>query len=269
MNSRRVWLAAATLLVVSYACRMSSAFPRYKNDAQDEGSNCSQCHGDFKSNVSPKGTTFPADSKHEMHRGANSMNANCNLCHTTGDGHNPLTYSSNGTVNNTGLGCTGCHVAEGLRAHHAANGIWICAVCHPSNGPPPPENVKPPYYGSVDTRVDNPCNGVPVEGTNENWSVGDFLGIDNDGDNLYDMADFSCGPYRIVEIREIGNDLLVSWETAGGRRDVVRGAPTVEGAYTNVSPVVSIPGTGVVVTNHLIVGGATQSTRFYRIWFVP
>lgn len=50
----------------------------------------------------------------------------------------------------------------------------------------------PPYYGSVDTRANDPCNRVHTANTGENWSVGDTIGLDNDGDGLYDTADFDC-----------------------------------------------------------------------------
>jgi hypothetical protein len=57
---------------------------------------------------------------------------------------------------------------------------------------PPPENTKPPYYGTVDTRADNPCNLVAESNINENWTIGDFVGLDNDGDGVYDGADSDC-----------------------------------------------------------------------------
>ena len=156
----------------------------------------------------------------------------------------------------------------GLRAHHAANGIATCAICHPNDGTPPAENVSPPYYGTADTRADNPCNDVLASNINENWTVGDFVGLDNDGNDLYDLADFACGPYEIAEILVVSNDLQISWDTAGGRSDVLEAFSLTE-TLTNVSPVINIPGVGVVTTNFVEVGGATSSNRFYRIRYVP
>jgi len=168
------------------------AYPRYKNDAETSGSNCSACHGNFTDSNSPKGTIFPSNSKHEMHRSTSAMNTACDLCHTDGDNHNPFTDSSN-----AGPGCIGCHgndyggligvTGAGLRAHHAINGITICVTCHNADPVPLPEHVPPPYYGTIDTRVNNPCNQPPTY--LENWSIGDLLGLDNDGDNQYD----NCG----------------------------------------------------------------------------
>ena len=38
-----------------------------------------------------------------------------------------------------------------------------------------------------------PCNPVQDSGTNENWTIGDFEGLDNDGDLAYDVAaDSDC-----------------------------------------------------------------------------
>jgi hypothetical protein len=39
--------------------------------------------------------------------------------------------------------------------------------------------------------VNDPCNAAP--GFGENWSIGDSLGTDNDGDNQYDENDADCG----------------------------------------------------------------------------
>ena len=35
---------------------------------------------------------------------------------------------------------------------------------------------------------------------NENWSVGDFLGLDNDGNDLYDSSDPNCTPVAALAI---------------------------------------------------------------------
>jgi len=267
-NQSRRLLAVAVLIVAS-ACHNSLAWPRY-NDA-GEGGGCSDCHGAFTGTNSPKGTVFPMNSKHTMHRGNNYMNTDCDLCHSSNDNDNPFTYTSNGTVNNPGLGCSGCHLPEGLRAHHAANGITECAGCHTDDGPPAPENAKPPYYGTPDTRADNPCNGVAAANTNENWSVGDFLGLDNDGNNLYDTADFACGPpYQILQITREASNIRITWRTAGGRKDVIQASALVSGNYTNVSSTVTNTGTGILTTNIVEASGATKGpTRFYRVKNVP
>ncbi len=239
------------------------AYPRYRDPVSGAG-NCSACHGAFTDGTSPKGVKFPSNSKHEMHRAGTSMATVCNLCHSSGDNRNPFIGSSAGTATNPGLGCSGCHVGAGLRAHHAANGVTDCADCHAPEVPDP-ESTKPPYYGTADTRADNPCNPIAVANTNENWSIGDFTGLDNDGNNLYDMADFACNPSQILWVAKEGNNARITWRTAGGRTDRVVAAGQVTGSYSAVSPALSIPGAGVVTTNYLDVGGATNSTRFYRV----
>lgn len=197
----------------------SEAYERYKNVARDDGSNCSQCHGDFPSGTSPQGSTFPGNSKHTMHRGAQDMNTECNLCHTSGDENNPFIGSSDGTANNPGLGCMGCHgrledaggdaggfaaspgYGAGLRQHHANNSVGICAICHSDTSSasftPVGEHFRPTYYGTADTNADWACNTTAASATNENWteeSPAAYVGLDNDGDNLYDGADPDCGP---------------------------------------------------------------------------
>ncbi len=173
----------------------TQAYPRYRDG-------CHTCHGRFSDGTSPKGTVFPGDDKHRMHRSATYMNSDCDLCHTSTDDRNPWTGSSDGTANNVGYGCTGCHGRDyggntgvsgvGLRAHHTVNGVPDCAMCHIDDPLPLPENVAPPYYGTVDTNANDPCNLAPEFW--ENWSIGDTIGLDNDGDDLYDEADPDCAP---------------------------------------------------------------------------
>ncbi len=178
------------LVALGFISNSSIAWQRY-----DQG--CNSCHGGFFSGVSPKGTTIPFNNKHEMHINANYMDAACNLCHG-GQGVSYLA-SSGGTNTNPGIGCIGCHgrsydgigySAAGLRRHHFNTGTTSCAGCHSNDPEPLPENIKPTYYGTVDTNIDDPCNLEPD--FLENWSIGDTLGLDNDGDGLYDGEDGDC-----------------------------------------------------------------------------
>lgn len=253
-------LLASVVFLVLMVCNSSFAFERYNNG-------CMDCHGAFTDAISTKGSIFPDDSKHKMHK--DTMGTECNLCHTSGDGKDPFIGSSNGTANNAGLGCNGCHNADGLRAHHAINGVTECADCHDA-GVPPAENVVPPYYGTADTLADNPCNDVLASNTNENWTVGDFVGTDNDGDNLYDLADFDCGPpYLITAIAIEGNNVRITWNSAGGRRDMLQVASSLTNNFTNVGSAIQHHGVGAVSTNTVEVSGATSSARFYRIRYAP
>ncbi len=193
-------ISLAILLLAAALSPGPQAYERY-NDG------CMNCHGAFTDSVSTKGSVFPGDDKHTMHRASNNMNTECDLCHTSGDNRNPFIGSSDGTANNPGLGCTGCHQQYGLRDHHIANGADECTFCH-SDPAPPAENVVPTYYGTVDTNADGPCNTVAQANTNENWTIGDFEGLDNDGDNQYDGNDPDCG--ASADTPGEANDLIVT-----------------------------------------------------------
>ena len=186
--------AAVATLTLAVITMSSLGYDRYNNG-------CNQCHGDFFGPVSPQGTVFPQNSKHEMHRATANMDADCMLCHVApGNFDNPFIGSSFGTANNPGVGCVGCHGRDyggtignsgvGLRKHHENSGVTVCLTCHPNDPDALPENVKPTYYGTPDTKADDPCNGGPS--FLENWSVGDTVGLDNDGNLLYDGDDPAC-----------------------------------------------------------------------------
>lgn len=225
---------------------------------------CMPCHDDFRGSFSTKGTVFPGNN-HDMHRSSSSMGTACNLCHI-GSSRTPVLIGiSAGTANNPGLGCTGCHVGSGLRAHHASHGI-DCYGCHAPETAPP-EGTKPPYYGTADTKARNPGNPVQVANTNENWSVGDFLGIDNDGNNLYDLADYAVGPFRLLGITTESQNVIVTWLTARGRTNLVQAASalSVSGSFANISAPITSPGVGLITNAFVDVGGVTNKSRFYRV----
>lgn len=256
-----LWMGVI-LLGSFITARSGFAYPTY-------ASGCDNCHGSFTGSTSPKGTTFPSNSKHEMHRGSTSMNTECFLCHTD-IGDDPQLGSSAGTANNTGLGCSGCHVGSGLRAHHVVNGITTCYTsgCHDPETPPE-EQVIPTYYGTADTKANNPCNDVLASKTNENWSVGDYLGLDNDGDNLYDLADYSCGPLQMVAVIPDGNDTRVRWETAGGRTERIQATSVLTNGFSDIGTTVPIPGVGIVTQEVVEANGADGPERFYRVRSTP
>jgi hypothetical protein len=217
--------AGLTIVLTVFAVRTAPAYERY-NDG------CQNCHGAFDDDTSPKGTIFPGNDKHQMHRSSSSMNTECDLCHMAGTFDNPFIGESAGTPNNPGVGCVGCHGRDyggtlgnsgvGLRLHHTINGVGICAGCHQGDPTPLGEDVLPTYYGTVDTLVDDPCNAGPA--FLENWSVGDTEGLDNDGDNLYDGDDPDCsgipcpadtngdGVVDVVDLLEV----LASWGPCAG-----------------------------------------------------
>jgi hypothetical protein len=259
---RNVLSIMAGLFLGVVGSNTSQAYDTYSGGS-DGG--CIDCHGDFRGSTSTKGTVFPLGKNHEMHRDGASMNTDCNLCHIAPNRTPVYTWQSNGTANNTGLGCSGCHVGPGLRKHHNISGVTVCYTCHDPSETADPENVKPPYYGTPDTKANNPGNTAQVANTNENWSVGDFRGLDNDGNGLYDLADYAIGPFRVLSVVPEGSNLRVTWQTAGGRTNTVQAAGKASGMYSNVSSAFIIPGVGPVTTNYLEVGGATKGTRFYQL----
>ena len=271
--SKRTLIFGGALLLAVMVCHTTFSYERYNGG--DDPPGCAECHGSFTDGTSTKDSVFPGDDKHRMHRSGSYMNTDCDLCHSDGDNDDPFIGSSNGTSNNEGLGCNGCHNAFGLRAHHAVNGVednngFTCADCHPGDGTPPGEDEVPPYYGTADTDADNPTNDVLAANVNENWTEGDFLGLDNDGDNLYDLADFDCGPlYKLVDIETVGSDIRITWETVGGRTDMLQATSNLTNTFTDVGSSLTIPGVGVVTTNVVETGGALSAKRFYRIRYAP
>ena len=202
VSSNRVFTSislAVAAAIVFFSYSDAHAYDRY-NDG------CQNCHGEFTGPVTVKGSVFPNNDKHRMHRSSANMDAECDLCHTDGDGRDAFIGSSNGTANNTGYGCVGCHgrledagndgislgLGAGLRQHHNNAGITSCAICHtdanPINYAPVGEDIMPPYYGTVDTNADMSCNPGQTVNENENWTIGDFVGLDNDGDLMYDAV---------------------------------------------------------------------------------
>jgi len=258
MTLKGPWMVFAVASILLLSANLSFAFERY-NDG------CQECHGAFNDASSTKNSVFPPDNnnKHDMHR--YTMGTECDLCHKSGDQKNPYIRQSTPTAYNAGWGCIGCHEEYGLRAHHAVNGIPDCLECHDTDGPPPAEGVNPPYYGTADTLVDNACNDVLASNTNENWTVGDFIGTDNDGDNLYDLADYSCGPLRMVDAVPEGNNLRIRWETAGGRTERIQATSVLINSFSDIGSTYTIPGVGIVTQEVVIANGALGSAGYYKV----
>jgi autotransporter-associated beta strand protein len=85
----------------------------------------------------------------------------------------------------------------------------------------------------------------------------------------------SASALRIISLVEQGNDVVISWTTAGVRtNDVQATTGDANGGYSNnfsdLSGPVIIPGVGDATTNYLDAGAATNSpSRYYRIRLVP
>ena len=84
----------------------------------------------------------------------------------------------------------------------------------------------------------------------------------------------SASLFRIVSAESSANDIILTWQTVGGKTNVVqRAAGQADGTYTNnfqdITAVI-ISGSGRVTTNYVEVGGATNNPAcYYRIRLGP
>ncbi len=101
-------------------------------------------------------------------------------------------------------------------------------------------------------------------------------GADPDGDGLDNNAEFLAGTgptnnasaLQIIAVRPQGNDMVITWNTGGGKTNAVQAAELTN--FTDISAPIIIPGTGDATTNFADAGGATNApTRYYRVRLVP
>jgi hypothetical protein len=105
-----------------------------------------------------------------------------------------------------------------------------------------------------------------------------LAGADPDGDGQSNLLEYLAGTdptnsavaFKILGVVATNEDVRVTWQTAGGRTNVVQSASDLSGTYANIGPNIVISGTGDTATNYLDTGAATNATaRFYRIRLVP
>jgi PKD repeat protein len=109
-------------------------------------------------------------------------------------------------------------------------------------------------------------------------------GADPDGDRQNNLEEFVAGTdptnsvsaFCIIGLTQEGDDLRITWTTAGGRTNAVQG--TAAGAtnghaltnFIDICEPMIISDTGDTTTNFLDAGGATNGPiRFYRVRLVP
>jgi hypothetical protein len=207
-----LFLSAIALVGAVASLPRSSAYENYSDDG--ESGQCAGCHGEFRvARQSLAENTMWDDDLHDVHR-QRMLDAECAACHTGGF-FPVLVGSSDGVEGVPPYGCSGCHgraedglgtgtvgFGAGLRQEHwradddhPDQDLKVCAACHDDSDPagytPVPESTLPPYYGStvLTSTPDDPCNRSPEFG--EDYA-GLSLGLDNDGDGLYDEADSDC-----------------------------------------------------------------------------
>ena len=204
--------AAAALAVLLALVLFPSVAPAYDTySTSTTAGNCATCHGDFR--ASPYSSKVDGvswgNSLHDVHRNT-MLDRDCDTCHS-GASRTPVNLGS--SAGGTGLqpyACAGCHgraqdgtgsgtlgFGAGLRQHHYRKSVTVCFDCHsdanPANRTVVGENVLPPYYASPGTNhpamPTNTCD--PAARNFENFA-GSALGLDNDGDSLFDQADPNC-----------------------------------------------------------------------------
>lgn len=215
---RKISLTGAAALMILGATAIWATLPA-PAAAYDQYSltrtagNCADCHGDFRANgyISRNDNVAWNTSLHNGHR-TTMLNSDCNVCHIGSRFPVPLDQSDGGTGFSP-IGCNGCHgraepgaanavKGTGLRQHHDRVGVTVCRTCHTDSNPAgfvaAGENVAPPYYFTPDAAHPNKptqsCNG-----NNSESLVAPPLGLDNDGNNVYDLADGFCNPGAVKE----------------------------------------------------------------------
>jgi len=141
----------------------------------------------------------------------------------------------------------------------------------------------------LDPNLDADDDGLPngweiAHGLNPLSSLGnDGPDGDPDHDGFTNLEEYEAGtdpqdpnssPFRITSIVQQGNDVLLTWRTAGGKTNVVQATRGVSGNYSNsftdLSPIIVPNGDGLISANYTDVGGATNKpARYYRVRLVP
>lgn len=204
-----VFIAVLSFLVFATMATIAGAYQTYSDG-------CVNCHGDFRANTynslagakvaNPAwpGTTLALHNGHANASTENPpgmLNGNCNACHFGGSRIPVYTYQSNDAAP-FGQGCAGCHDGSGLRAHHVNSGADTCYDCH-SDPTPDAENILRPVYAAAfgtasgTTGVNDACNPASAgfEGRLKDVTS---LGLDNDGNLLYDQNDPACAPAAAI-----------------------------------------------------------------------
>ncbi|MCG3148584.1 MAG: hypothetical protein PCFJNLEI_02029 [Verrucomicrobiae bacterium] len=113
----------------------------------------------------------------------------------------------------------------------------------------------------------------PAVGTGNDGPSGDpdGDGQTNGSELLTGMNPTNAASYfHVLSVFPEGPDLRVFWLTAGSRTNQVQAAPIIGTPFTNIGPLIIIPGSGEITTNYLDTGaGTNQPSRFYQIRLVP
>ena len=127
----------------------------------------------------------------------------------------------------------------------------------------------------------------PLSSTGSNGSDGD-----PDGDGYSNLQEYLAGsdpqnplstpvqivapPFQITSVVQSGNNIVLTWNTAGGLTNQVQvtsggtGGSYSTTGFANLGPQLLIGGSGLITTNYTDAGGATNKpARYYRVRLVP
>jgi hypothetical protein len=104
-------------------------------------------------------------------------------------------------------------------------------------------------------------------------SGGNGASADPDNDGLSNAEEYALGlnptvdDFVVTAVNVQSNDIRITWTTFGGKTNRVFVSSSLDtNTFTALSPLIIIPGSGVVTTNYLDVGGATNPPpRFYIV----
>jgi len=216
------------LVILLTVCGLALAYDNYSVSRTD--GKCATCHGGFRASpyTSLSDGISWEDDMHDVHR-RTMLDSDCDACHDPSRFPDPIA-TSNGGTGWPAIGCVGCHgraedgtgngtegYGAGLRQHHYLAGETVCLDCHADSDPaamtPAGEDVLPPYYASVGNHVGQPTDSCNPNLTEENYA-GSTIGLDNDGDGSYDMADAECSGVVAGPGESSGSTLLPLLVTA-------------------------------------------------------
>ena len=100
---------------------------------------------------------------------------------------------------------------------------------------------------------------------------------DTDGDGATDFQELLSGTdptsslsnLRITSFVLSGSDATITWQTVGGRTNVVQSTTSLTTGFTDLSPALPIPGAGDVTVSYTNDDDSTDPARFYRVRTAP
>ena len=100
---------------------------------------------------------------------------------------------------------------------------------------------------------------------------------DFDGDGASNLNEFRAGtnPTNALSLLSIksltfdGTNTLITWQTGGGRTNIVQATTNLTQNFTDLSPPIVTLGNGDVLTNYLELGNTNSTARFYRVRTSP